>query len=153
MPLSWARTSTRRIGLPAPPTPVHADKGHNPANWSRSVVEDPRRCAPRETLSPSTVRERAHLTDAIVKGMLGAVSDDGENNRKADVAQAEYYRHELSGIRAQAEADLARKYIEVQQCQASGLDDRAADARRVIRALEREIITLERLGEGLRRWL
>ncbi len=85
--------------------------------------------------------------------MLGAVSDDGENNRKADVAQAEYYRHELSGIRAQAEPDLARKYIEVQQCQASGLDDRAADARRVIRALEREIITLERLGEGLRRWL
>jgi hypothetical protein len=85
--------------------------------------------------------------------MVGVVDGDVEGNRKADAAQAEYYRQELSEIRARAEANLARKYIEVQQYQTSGLADRAADARRVIRALEREIATLERLGEGLKPWL
>lgn len=85
--------------------------------------------------------------------MVGVVDGDVADNREADVAQAEYYRQELSGIRAQAESNLARKYIELQQCQASGLMDRAVDVRRVIRALEREIVTLEKLGEGLKRWL
>lgn len=81
------------------------------------------------------------------------VDGDVADDREADAAQAEYYRQELSGIRAQAESQLARKYIELQQCQASGLTQRAADVRRVIRALEREIVTLEKLGEGLKRWL
>ena len=85
--------------------------------------------------------------------MVGVVDEDVADDRRADAAQAEYYRRELSGIRAQAESDLARRYIELQQLQASGLLDRAADVRRVIRALEHEIETLERLGEGLRRWL
>jgi hypothetical protein len=85
--------------------------------------------------------------------MVGALDGDVEDNRKADMAQAKYYRQELSAIRARTEANLARKYIEVQQYQASGIADRAADARRVIRALEREIVTLERLGDGLKRWL
>jgi hypothetical protein len=85
--------------------------------------------------------------------VVGVVGGDVEDNRKADAAQAEYYRQELSAIRARAEADLAKKYIETQQYQASGIADRAVDARRVIRALEREIATLERLGEGLKRWL
>ncbi len=75
------------------------------------------------------------------------------NNREADVAQAEYYRHELSGLRAQAQSDLARRYIELRQLQDSGLASRAADVRRFIRALEYEIATLERLGQGLNRWL
>lgn len=74
-------------------------------------------------------------------------------NRDANVAQAEYYRQELSGLRAQAQADLARKYIELQQCRNSGLLPRAAEVRKAIRALEYEINTLERLGEGLTRWL
>lgn len=85
--------------------------------------------------------------------MIGVVDGDVADDHRADAAQAEYYRQELSGIRAQAESDLARKCIEVQQLQGSGHLDRAADARRVIRALEREIATLERLGEGLKRWL
>ena len=85
--------------------------------------------------------------------MVGVVDEDVADNRKADAAQAEYYRQELSGIRAQAESNLARRYIELQQCQASGLTDRAADVRRVIRALERELVTLEELGQGLKRWL
>jgi hypothetical protein len=73
--------------------------------------------------------------------------------RQADAAQAEYYRRELSGIRAQAQSDVARRYIELQQLQASGLMARAADVRRIIRALESELVTLDRLGEGLDRWL
>jgi hypothetical protein len=86
--------------------------------------------------------------------MVGCVVDgDVAKDRDANAAQAEYYRRELSGIRAQAEADIARKYIELQQVQDSGLLARAEHVRRVIRALEREVATLERLGEGLKRWL
>lgn len=86
--------------------------------------------------------------------MVGCVANENVGqHREADVAQAEYYRRELSGIRAQAESDLARKYIELQQLQDSGLLSRAADVRRLIRALEYEITTLERLGHGLNRWL
>lgn len=72
---------------------------------------------------------------------------------EGNAAQAEYYRRELSAIRAQAEADLARLYIELQQSMDSGLNARAADLRRHIRALQYELVTLERLGEGLERWL
>ena len=86
------------------------------------------------------------MVESVINGSVA-------ENRRADAAQADYYRRELSGLRAQAQSDLARKYIELQQLQGSGLLDRAADARRVIRALEREITTLERLGEGLDRWL
>jgi hypothetical protein len=81
------------------------------------------------------------------------VNENAEINREADAAQAEYHRRELSGIRAQARADIARRYIGLQQLQDSGLLTRAADVRRIIRALERELVTLERLGEGLKRWL
>gem|GEM_PF-3633231 len=81
------------------------------------------------------------------------VNGDVAKDRDANAAQAEYYRRELSGIRARAEADIARKYIELQQVQDSGLLTRAGHVRRIIRALEREIATLERLGEGLKRWL
>ena len=56
-------------------------------------------------------------------------------------------------MRARAESDLARSYIELQQLTDSGLPGRAADVRRSIRALEYEIATLERLGQGLQRWL
>ena len=85
--------------------------------------------------------------------MAGLIDGDAAQNREADVAQAEYYRQELSGIRAQAESDLARRFIELQQLQNSGLSTRAADVRRIIRALENEVITLERLGQGLNSWL
>jgi hypothetical protein len=44
-------------------------------------------------------------------------------------------------------------YIELQQLQVSGRLSRAADVRRIIRALERELVTVDRLGEGLKRWL
>jgi hypothetical protein len=71
----------------------------------------------------------------------------------ADAAQADYYRRELSALRAQAQSDIARNYIELQQLLNSGLMQRAANTRRVIRALESELNTLERLGEGLKRWL
>jgi hypothetical protein len=86
--------------------------------------------------------------------MVGCVvNGDVAQDREANAAQAEYYRRELSGIRARAETDVAQKYIELQQVQDSGLLARAAHVRRIIRALEREIATLERLGEGLKRWL
>lgn len=86
--------------------------------------------------------------------MVGSVVNGNlAKDREADFAQAEYYRQELSRLRAQAQSDIARKYIELQQLQSSGLLDRAADVRRVIRALEYEIATLERLGDGLTRWL
>ena len=85
--------------------------------------------------------------------MVCQTDENPPGDANPDVAQAEYYRRELSGIRAQAETDLARKYIELQQLQNSGLTSRAADARRMIRALESEVTTLERLGEGLNRWL
>ncbi|TPG31752.1 hypothetical protein [Mycolicibacterium hodleri] len=86
--------------------------------------------------------------------MVGFTVNGGTpQNRDVNSEQADYYRQELSGIRAQAEADLARRYIELQQVQDSGLAARAADVRRVIRALELEVATLERLGEGLKRWL
>jgi hypothetical protein len=90
---------------------------------------------------------------AIVGAMDGVVTGDAGGSRNPDAAQAEYYRQELSGLRAQAQSDLARRYIELQQLRDSGLADRAADVRRFIRALEQEIATLERLGEGLQRWL
>jgi hypothetical protein len=86
--------------------------------------------------------------------MVGCVVDgDVAKDRDANAAQAEYYRQELSGIRARAESDIARRYIELQQLQDSGLLARANDVRRFIRVLETEIATLERLGEGLNRWL
>ena len=69
------------------------------------------------------------------------------------MAQAQYFCHELSGLRARAESDLARSYIELQQLTDSGLLGRVADVRRSIRALEYEIATLGRLGQGLQRWL
>jgi hypothetical protein len=75
------------------------------------------------------------------------------DTRRADAAQAEYYRRELSAIRAQAQSDVARRYIELQRLQAAGLTARAADVRRIVRALESELATLNRLGEGLDRWL
>ena len=90
---------------------------------------------------------------AIVGVMVGVVNGDVADNRDPDAAQAEYCRQELSGLRAQAQSDLARRYIELQQLRDSGLAERAADVRRFIRALESEIATLERLGEGLQRWL
>ena len=82
-----------------------------------------------------------------------AINANVDGNRLAQAARAEYYRRELSGIRAQAQSDLARRYIELQRLQNAGLTGRAADARRLIRALEYEITTLERLGDGLDRWL
>ena len=85
--------------------------------------------------------------------MSGGVDKNVARNREADAAQAQYYRRELSGVRARAESDLARSYIELQQLTDSGLLGRAADVRRSIRALEYEIATLERLGQGLQRWL
>jgi len=94
-----------------------------------------------------------HGFTAIVGVMDGVVTGDVADNRDPDAAQAEYYRQELSGLRAQAQSDLARRYIELQQLRDSGLAERAAHVRRFIRALESEIATLERLGEGLQRWL
>lgn len=86
--------------------------------------------------------------------MVGCeVNGDVAQKREANAAQADYYRRELSGLRAQAQSDIARKYIELQQMQDSGRLARAHDVRRIIRALELEIATLERLGQGLNRWL
>lgn len=85
--------------------------------------------------------------------MDGVVTGDVADSRDPNAAQAEYYRRELSGLRAQAQTDLARRYIELQQLRDSGLAERAAHVRRFIRALESEIATLDRLGEGLERWL
>jgi hypothetical protein len=76
-----------------------------------------------------------------------------EGSRTSQRVTGRVLRRELSGIRAQAEADLARRYIELQQLQDSGRLTSAASVRRFIRALEYEIVTLERLGEGLKRWL
>lgn len=85
--------------------------------------------------------------------MVWLIEGSETSNASANLAQAEYFRRELSGIRAQAETDLARNYIELQQVQNSGLTSRAADVRRIIRALEYELTTLERLAAGLDRWL
>ena len=79
----------------------------------------------------------------------GGTAEDGGPG----LAQAEYLRQELSGLRAQAETDLARRYIELQQVRNSGLVDRAAYVQRFIRVLELELVTLERLGEGVHRSL
>lgn len=81
------------------------------------------------------------------------VDENVAKDCKADAAQAQYYRQELSALRARAESDLARSCIELQQLTDSGLLGRAADVRRSIRALKYEIGTLERLGQGLQRWL
>ena len=84
--------------------------------------------------------------------MVEVINGSVARNREADAAQAEYFRHELSGLRAQAETDLARHYVELQQSENSGLLARAAHTRKFIRALEYELSTLERLGQGLNRW-
>lgn len=83
----------------------------------------------------------------------GGLDEKVAKDRAANAAQAQYYRREFSGLRARAESDLARSYIELQQLTDSGLLGRVSDVRRSIHALEYEIATLERLGQGLQRWL
>ena len=83
----------------------------------------------------------------------GGVDENVTKDREADAAQARYYRQELSALRARVESDLARRYIEMLQLTDSGLLSRAADVRQSIRTLEYEVATVERLGQGLKRWL
>lgn len=87
--------------------------------------------------------------------MLGCVINGSaakDHGAEANAAQVEYFRQELSALRAQSHTELARRHIELQQAQNSGLTRRAADVRRIIRALETELMTLERLGERLDDW-
>lgn len=58
-------------------------------------------------------------TGVVVSVVVDTLSGNAEPRRDANQAQAEYYRRELSGVRARAESDLARWYIELQQVQDS----------------------------------
>ena len=55
----------------------------------------------------------------IVSDVVDILNGDAGPQRDANEAQAEYYRLELSGIRARAESDLAHRYIELQQIKTS----------------------------------
>lgn len=81
--------------------------------------------------------------------MVWLIRGNAVSDAAPGVAHADYLRHELSGLRARAETDLARNYIELQQVRNSGLTSRAVYVQRLIRALELESATLERLGEGI----
>lgn len=90
---------------------------------------------------------------AIVGVVVWLVNGNAANGDDPGVAQADYWRNQLSGLRARAQTDLVRRYIELQQVRSSGLTNRAAYVERIIRALETELATLERLGEGIHRSL
>jgi rRNA maturation protein Rpf1 len=77
------------------------------------------------------------------------VTVDEARNRHADLAQAEYFRRTLSALRLEAESEIARNYVDLQKANNIGNAGRATELRRVIRAKEAELITLDKLGDAL----
>jgi hypothetical protein len=67
--------------------------------------------------------------------------------RSADQAQAEYFRKLIGGLRLEAESELAGLFVQLQGLSSSG--ERARSLRRVVRALQAETRSLDRMGEAL----
>ncbi|MBJ7337882.1 hypothetical protein [Mycolicibacterium sp.] len=107
----------------------------------------------REKITLPDFAARRRAVTAIVSVVAWLIRGNAPNDGEPGAVHAESVRQELSGLRAQAQTDMARKYIELQQVRNSGLTSRAAYVERVIRALELELTTLERLGEGIYRSL
>jgi hypothetical protein len=74
-------------------------------------------------------------------------------NRHADLAQAEYFRRTIGKLRLAADCDIARNYADLLQANTVGNVGRATVLRRMIRAKEAELITLDKLGDALDRRL
>jgi hypothetical protein len=80
---------------------------------------------------------RAERGRLIVGAMMGCGVDGSEpNNLEANAARA----------------DLARRFVELQEAQSAGWTSRATYVRRIIRALESEVVTRERIGWSLKDW-
>jgi hypothetical protein len=78
---------------------------------------------------------RAERGRVIVGAMVGCGVDGSEpNNLEASAARA----------------DLARRFVELQEAQSAGWTSRATYVRRIIRALESEVVTTERIGWSLK---
>jgi hypothetical protein len=88
-----------------------------------------------------------------VDAMVESVFNGAKTTKlEPDAAEAEYLRQKLSALRAQCQADLARRYIELQEANNAGWTSRATFVRRIIRALESEVVTMEGLGWSLKDW-
>lgn len=81
--------------------------------------------------------------------VLPDTAQEATVSRDADLRQAEYFQRLLSEMRLDANTQLARLSIDLQRALNAGQNGRAAELRRLIRALLSEMRTLDTLGEAL----
>lgn len=89
----------------------------------------------RADMATGVIAVQLRPSGDTVSRMVWSIRQSAAELSAADAKQAEYHRQLLSGLRAEAETALARKYIELQQVQDFAPLTRVSDVRQMIRAL------------------